>query len=795
MFTDIVGFTSFMEQNEEEALRMISILRDTLSPLLKKHNGSLIKEMGDGTLSTFILPRSAIRCAGELQSRLSEKPFRLRVGIHWGNVLLQPGDVLGDTVNVASRLENLAPPGGVCISGELLRNCGAGRKPAAHNLGLSKLKGLGRLVNLYNLKGSSRHPLPFTSAGKAVSDGVVTLKEKIPSVAVLPLENLGNGGDDFYAYGITSDLVSDLASAGGIVVTPLSDVIKIRQVVNAGPEIAERLNVRFIVRGSLWRKEEMFQLSVELHDLHQKRLAWADNWTDNWFELPSIKGKLADSLLKIMGVDPALSTSIPEDSSGPSQAYTLYLQAKNLYENRQNIRDSEKTRTLLEQALKQDNALIQARLLLGYTYSDSGNLQLAENEFTQVYETARDNCHRKNLLLALSAMGNIKWRQSDFKGARSAFHRCLMLGRTLNDLSEEAKALANLGLIDCTTGKYESALEYMEKALNVPGVFAMGHLKANILCNMGLTHWSMGDNTGALEYYTSSLNLFNRLGDPGGQANMHMNLGIVTRNMGRFQVSLEHTEKALELNIRMGNRQGQCRTLVGAGNMHRYIGQFTKAREQYSNALKIAVEIGDRYTESIVKTNLADILSEKQLHEEALPLYREALSISREIEDIEGVGENLALIGHSLMNSGSTEEARERLLEAVSSLEGIGAETRTVTARLDLASVILEEGTGPENIAAALEQAREVENHAVPEVNNLTKTLFGLSKLYGKIAEIPSATNRKKLLLKRKTLLRDSFTSLMKEADNIDDPELRNSFLNIRLHRQITEQYNHEVSH
>jgi len=88
-----------------------------------------------------------------------------------------------------------------------------------------------------------------------------------------------------------------------------------------------------------------------------------------------------------------------------------------------------------------------------------------------------------------------------------------------------------------------------------------------------------------------------------------------------------------------------------------------------------------------------------------------------------------------------------------------------------------------------------VENHAVPEVNNLTKTLFGLSKLYGKIAEIPSATNRKKLLLKRKTLLRDSFTSLMKEADNIDDPELRNSFLNIRLHRQITEQYNHEVSH
>lgn len=789
MFTDIVGFTSFMEQNEAEALQMISTLRSILNPLLKKHCGSLIKEMGDGTLSTFARPRSAIRCAGELQNKLTGKQFGLRVGIHWGNVLVQPGDVLGDTVNVASRLENLAPPGGVCISGELLDNCGAGRKPDIHNLGLRKLKGLGRLVNLYNLKGSSRHPLPIASAEIADSDSFVALKEEVPSVAIIPLENLGAVGDDFYAYGITSDLVSSLASAGGIVVTPLSDVVKLQQVVNAETDIARRLNVRFVVRGSLWRNEGIFQLSVELHDMQRKRLVWTDSWTDNWFELPSIKGKLADTLLKVLGVDSALTVSTTEDNPGLSQAYSLFLQANDLYDNRHDVKDTEKTRELLEQALEQDPSLIQARFLLGSTYSHSGDLGRAEAELTRVYETARDNCDRQWHLNALSALGSVKWKQSDYKSAKSAFHRSLMLAGTLNDLSMKAKALSNLGLIDCAMGKYDSALEYMEKTLDVPGVHSMGYLKANTLCNIGLTHWSMGDNTGALEYYTSSLNLFDRLGDPGGQANMHMNLGIVTRNMGRFQLSLEHTAKALELNIRIGNKQGQCRTLVGAGNIHNYIGQFEKARKQYNNALEIALDIGDRFTESIVKTNLGNILTEEKQYSEAMPLYQEALSISREIEDIEGVGEVCALIGNTLMKCGSTEEAKNYLQKAVSSLDEIGAESRTTIARLHLAAAFLKTGTARENITEALEQASEVEGLVAPGMNDRVETLFALSGLYGKLAEIPSAGDPKKFHRKRKTHLRDSFTSLMQEADNIHDSELRKCFLNKDLHRRVLTDY------
>lgn len=125
MFTDVAGFTSFMEQNEKDAIAMLEEINTSITALLDSHSGSLVKEMGDGTLSYFFKGRSAINCARKIQKSLSERDFQIRIGIHWGSVMLQENDILGDTVNVASRLEKMAPPGGICVSSELLQNLGS----------------------------------------------------------------------------------------------------------------------------------------------------------------------------------------------------------------------------------------------------------------------------------------------------------------------------------------------------------------------------------------------------------------------------------------------------------------------------------------------------------------------------------------------------------------------------------------------------------------------------------------------------------------------------------------------
>ena len=117
MFSDIVGYTALMGRDEREGLRAVREHREHLRAVLPRFNGRLIGEIGDGTLSSFHSAVDAVNCARELQATLVENPeLRLRIGIHVGDVVFTDKTVLGDGVNIASRIHELAPPGGICVS-------------------------------------------------------------------------------------------------------------------------------------------------------------------------------------------------------------------------------------------------------------------------------------------------------------------------------------------------------------------------------------------------------------------------------------------------------------------------------------------------------------------------------------------------------------------------------------------------------------------------------------------------------------------------------------------------------
>ncbi len=152
MFSDVVGYTAIMGRDEQKALRVLAEHRAHLRAMLPRFNGRLIGEIGDGTLSSFRSVVDAIACASELQSVSKDEPdLRLRIGIHLGDVVFSDNTVLGDGVNVASRLHALAPPGGICISGvvydEIRNKPGIGTK----DLGEQKLKNVSRPIRVYAL--------------------------------------------------------------------------------------------------------------------------------------------------------------------------------------------------------------------------------------------------------------------------------------------------------------------------------------------------------------------------------------------------------------------------------------------------------------------------------------------------------------------------------------------------------------------------------------------------------------------------------------------------------------------
>jgi len=265
MFTDIAGYTKAMSADEDSALMMIQNQRSILKALLNANRGTFVKEMGDGTLSYFSSVVDAANCAVRLQQAIyADSDLNIRVGVHSGQVLFEKKDVFGDVVNVAARLESIAPVGGVCVSkivfDELIKKNGIDGIP----LGLQQLKGVGRLIEVFALKAENlKQPDP-----KEYEDNKIQLHsdDEVPSVAVLPLKNKGKDENAFYAYGITADLITDLSSAGKIRVASMKDIEAIDVDKLSSEQTAHRLHVRYIISGMLWKYGDLFQLSIEVQD-------------------------------------------------------------------------------------------------------------------------------------------------------------------------------------------------------------------------------------------------------------------------------------------------------------------------------------------------------------------------------------------------------------------------------------------------------------------------------------------------------------------------------------------------
>jgi len=213
MFTDIAGYTAQMSKDEAVAISLLNKQESVLKPLIAKHNGTYVKSTGDGTLSHFNSAVDAATCAKRFQESIyDDKDLNVRVGVHLGDTIFEKGDIRGDGVNIASRLESMAVEGGVFVSKEVHDQLANQKEFEGVSLGLQSMKGVGRLIEVFGLKGdmlNEPNPKDYTDTKiETHSD------DEVPSIAIIPFENKGREEDVFYAYGISVDLISDVSSAG-----------------------------------------------------------------------------------------------------------------------------------------------------------------------------------------------------------------------------------------------------------------------------------------------------------------------------------------------------------------------------------------------------------------------------------------------------------------------------------------------------------------------------------------------------------------------------------------------------
>ena len=585
MFTDIVGYTEQMSKDQDVAFALLEEKQSKFKPLVKEHNGSLIKEMGDGTLSQYPSAIDASKCSVELQKLIKDNDkLNVRVGIHLGDTLFKDGDVFGDGVNIAARLESMSPAGGILVSKNVYDELLSKQGFEGVSLGMQSLKGVGRLVEVYALK--DKHltvPNPDDYTDTKVE---VHSDDEVPSIAIIPFKNKGADEDVFYAYGISVDLISDVSSAG------LIRVASKKKIEDAGDlpldELAKKLDVRYMANGELWRMGDIFQLSIELYDTKDKKVVWSDRWQEKWDNLPTIKINLSDGLLKALDTTSKVEKKAETTNT---KAYELYLKANHTYDKRTDTDDTDKARKLLLQSIELDDTLIAAKVKLGISYSQMGNYDEAMKIYIPVLEQAEN----------------------------------------LGDTSGMGQTLGNIGIVHRNKGEYDTALEYYNKSLKIFEEIGNKRGMGLSLNSIGVVHWSKGEYDTALEYYDRSLKIQEELGDKAGMASPLGNIGSIHFNKGEYDTALEYYDRSLKIEEEIGDMYGMGRTLHNIGFVHNYKGEYNTALEYYDRSLKIQEELGDNVGMGLTLGNIGSVHYNRGEYSRAAEYLEKSLAIKKRI--------------------------------------------------------------------------------------------------------------------------------------------------------------------
>jgi adenylate cyclase len=278
LVADVVGYSRFMEADEVGALAALRQLRsEVVEPLVEQHSGRIVKTMGDGVLVEFASAVNAVNCALAVQARMSDGSapgaarMSLRIGINLGDVVEEDADIYGDGINVATRLEALSPPGGICIAANVHEAVSGKINIAVDDLGERVLKNIARPVRAYIVRKSA-------DGKPRVAAPPLSLPDK-PSIAVLAFENLsGEPEQDYFADGIVEEIITALSRVKWLFVIARNSSFAYRGRRVDVKQIGAELGVRYVLQGSVRKSGSRVRINGQLVDASAGLQIWADRF-------------------------------------------------------------------------------------------------------------------------------------------------------------------------------------------------------------------------------------------------------------------------------------------------------------------------------------------------------------------------------------------------------------------------------------------------------------------------------------------------------------------------------------
>jgi adenylate cyclase len=295
MFTDVVGYTEAMGLDEERALGILKQNREIQKPLVNKHGGVFIKELGDGVLATFSSVTNAVQAAAEILLQVKEKTsFNLRIGIHLSEVLFENGDVFGDGVNIASRIQSKAAVGSILVSESVQKNLTNKKGLVLNYVDAVELKNVKQPVSIYEVTITPDFEIkPITAIEQPKT--IVIKKEK--SIAVLPFLNLSNDSEqEYFSDGVAEDIIITLSSIQDLKVVGRRSSFAFKGQNISTQQLGQALGAATILEGSVRKMGNKLRVNTELINAADGKQLWAQKYDREIVDIFEIQDDIANSI-------------------------------------------------------------------------------------------------------------------------------------------------------------------------------------------------------------------------------------------------------------------------------------------------------------------------------------------------------------------------------------------------------------------------------------------------------------------------------------------------------------------
>jgi adenylate cyclase len=467
---DVAGYSRLMAADEEGTLAALNARRQVLDELIARHHGRIFTTAGDSVMAEFASAVEAVRCAAAIQQEIERRnaelpePRRMhfRVGVNLGDVMVGGHNLFGDGVNVAARLEALAAPGGICISGAVYDQIRNKVDLSFDDLGERSLKNIGHPVRAFGLRhGGHAEPGPRPER-PAVA--LTTRPSALPSIAVLPFANLGGDPEqEYFADGITEDLITELSRFQELRVIARNSVLIYKSKPARIQEIGQELGVRYVLEGSVRKAGGRVRITAQLIDAATGHHLWAERFDRDLADIFEVQDEVTSRIVATLAGKLAESERrrVRSGQTENLEAYDCVLRGRELWYSFSPEANRE-ARRLYEKAIELDPDYARAYASLAWTYLTDHSERWADAE-EQPLERALEVARRGVMVNPAShsnhlALGQVCLAKGLHDEAFEAFETAIALN------PNDADGYAFLARALTFAGRPDEAIELVERA-------------------------------------------------------------------------------------------------------------------------------------------------------------------------------------------------------------------------------------------------------------------------------------------------------------------------------------------